>query len=70
MCYVLFMTLRHIVVLFLVFLSTGCYTEWDIPVTPRKDPCTGLTQKGNVYVNPTCRNVEPLKHLSDQYPKR
>jgi len=38
---------------------SGCYAEWDIPVTPRKDPCSKQIQKQYVYVNPVCRYPAP-----------
>lgn len=38
----------------LMLFVTGCYAEWDYPAVPRTDPCTGITTKKIVYVQPVC----------------
>lgn len=43
----------------LVTLLTGCVGEWDIPKTPRRDPCTQVTEDKYVYVAPACYNPPP-----------
>jgi hypothetical protein len=37
----------------------SCYVEWDYPVTPRTDPCTGKIDINTTYVNPKCRRHFP-----------
>ncbi len=43
----------------LILALSGCYAEWDIPVTPRRDPCTNKVDVSYVYVYPVCRNPAP-----------
>ena len=40
----------------LVLALTGCVAEWDVPRTPRRDPCTRVVEDRVVYVQPTCYN--------------
>jgi hypothetical protein len=42
-----------------LLVLSSCYIEWDIPKVPRRDLCTGVTENGYVYVQPTCPNPPP-----------
>jgi len=43
----------------LAIICSSCYAEWDLPKTPRRDPCTGKVESKYVYVNPECRYPAP-----------
>lgn len=45
--------------------GTGCYAEWDIPRTPRIDPCTRIREDKDIYVQPTCPIQPPPRHPRD-----
>ena len=49
---------------------SGCYAEWDVPVVPRHDPCTGRTDVGYVYVEPACRMAPPRNPRDLDYEPR
>ena len=49
-------------------LLTGCYAEWDIPRTPRTDPCTRIREDKVVYIQPTCPNPPP-RHPREPDPR-
>ena len=43
-----------------VFLTSGCYAEFDLSgKIPRRDPCTGRRELEVVYLMPTCRSSVP-----------
>lgn len=43
----------------LAAICSSCYAEWDLPKTPRRDPCTGKVESKYVYVNPECHYPAP-----------
>lgn len=49
----------------LLITLPGCYAEWDIPRTPRTDPCTRITENKVIYVQPTCPNPPRARHPRD-----
>jgi hypothetical protein len=50
---------KKIAVLVLLVVISSCYSEWDVPRVPRRDPCFGRVENKYVYVEPTCRNPSP-----------
>jgi hypothetical protein len=50
---------KKIAALVFLVLLPSCYAEWDIPRTPRRDPCTNVIEYKYVYVQPTCPNPVP-----------
>jgi hypothetical protein len=45
--------------LIVLLALSGCYAEWDVPRTPRRDPCTQQRQNSYVYIDPACPNPPP-----------
>lgn len=52
--------MKKLVFLFVAFSCVGCYAEWDLPKTPRVDPCTKQVEDAYVYVEPTCVRPMPV----------
>lgn len=46
-------------VIVLLMSMCGCYAEWDVPKTPRRDPCTKRLENKYVYVYPVCAYPPP-----------
>lgn len=51
--------MKLLVMLASLVLFSSCYMEWDIPKTPRRDPCTQEVENKYVYVQPACPNPAP-----------
>jgi len=47
-----------------LLVLSGCVGEWDVPKTPRRDPCTQEVEDKYVYVAPTCPNA-PTRNPRD-----
>jgi len=65
-------TMRTLVWAVLLASLVGCVGEWDIPKTPRRDPCTHEVEDKYVYVAPVCpsppaRNPRDLDHQDPTY---
>ncbi len=56
-------TMKRLLVL--VLALTGCYAEWNVLKTPRRDPCTRVVENKVVYIQPTCPYPSLPRHPRD-----